>query len=94
MSFVAASGTPHSALIAPWDERQAKSLHPAFTGSAGADYRSGMEQGDPPQTFTFTAGKAGQNAIVCGVPGHDDAGMWDEFDVVDNLAAPQVLVRK
>jgi plastocyanin len=75
VSFVVASGTPHSALIAPWDERQAKSLHPAFTGSAGADYRSGIEQGDPPQTFTFTAGKAGQYAIVCGVPGHDDAGM-------------------
>jgi sulfocyanin len=92
--FTDASSTPHSALIAPWEERQASSFHMAFTGSAGADYKSGIEQGDPPQTFTFPADKAGHYAIVCGVPGHDDLGMWDEFDVVDNLAAPQVLVKK
>lgn len=94
VSFVVDSKTPHSALIVPWDERQANSLHPAFTGSAGADFRSGIEKGDDPQTFLFTADKAGQYAFVCGVPGHDDAGMWDEFDVVDNLAAPQALVKK
>jgi len=94
VSMVDQSQTPHSALIVPWNQRQGGMLQPAFTGSAPADFRSGMEQGDDPLTFTFTAGKAGQYAIVCGVPGHIDAGMWDAFDVVDSLAAPRVLVAK
>ena len=94
VSFVDQSSTPHSALIVPWEERQAGGFPPGFHGSAAADFRSGIEKGDDPQTFSFTVDKAGQYAIVCGVPGHDSAGMWDEFDVVDNLAAPRVLVKK
>jgi sulfocyanin len=94
VSMVDQAETPHSALVVPWSQRQGGSFVPAFTGSAPADFRSGIEKGDDPQTFTFTADKAGQYAIVCGVPGHVDAGMWDAFDVVDKLAAPQVLVTK
>jgi sulfocyanin len=94
VSYIVESSLPHSTLIAPWDERKAGSLSAAFTGSAAADFRSGIEKGDDPQTFSFTADKAGQYAIVCGVPGHDSAGMWDEFDVIDNLAAPRTLVKK
>ena len=94
VSMIDDSNTPHSALIVPWDERQGGPFHAAFAHSAPADFRSGIEKGDDPQKFTFTAEKAGQYAIVCGVPGHVDAGMWDVFDVVDNLAAPQVLVNQ
>ncbi len=92
--FTDASSTPHSALIVPWNERHAAIFHPAFTGSATPDYRSGIEKGDSAQSFSFTADKAGQYALVCGVPGHDDLGMWDSFDVIDNLAAPRVLVKQ
>jgi sulfocyanin len=94
VSMIDESDTPHSALIVPWAQRQSAPFSPAFKGSAPADFRSGIEKGDDPQTFTFTADKAGEYGIVCGVPGHVDAGMWDAFDVVDNLAAPQVLVQK
>jgi sulfocyanin len=93
VSMVDDATTPHSALVVPWDERKAGTLHPAFAGSAGADFRAGIEKGDEPQIFTFHADKAGQYAIVCGVAGHIDLGMWDGFDVIDNLAAPQVLVK-
>jgi len=65
----------------------------AFPGSAAADFRSGIEKGDDPQTFSFIASRAGEYAIVCGVPGHIDAGMWDALEVVDTLSAPQVLVK-
>jgi sulfocyanin len=94
VSMVDESNVPHSALIVPWEERTGGSLRPAFAGSAGADFRSGIEKGDDPQKFTFIADKAGQYAIICGVRGHVDAGMWDVFDVVDNLAAPRVLVKQ
>jgi len=94
VSFTVASSTPHSVLIVPWNERKAAIFHPAFAGAATPDYRSGIERGDPAQGFSFTADKAGEYAIVCGVPGHDDLGMWDTFDVVDNLAAPRVLVKQ
>ena len=93
VSMIDESNTPHSALIVPWKERQAGTLHAAFAGSAPKDFRSGIEKGDDPQKFTFIARKAGKYAIVCGVPGHIDAGMWDAFDVVDNLAAPRVLAK-
>jgi sulfocyanin len=94
VSMIDESNTPHSALIVPWEERQGGALHAAFAHSAPADFRSGIEKGDDPQKFTFTADTAGEYAIVCGVPGHIDAGMWDAFDVVDNLAAPQVLAKQ
>ncbi len=94
VSMVDQAQMPHSAMVVPWAERTGGTLQPAFAGSAPADFRSGIEKGDDPQTFTFTAEKAGEYAIVCGVPGHVDAGMWDALDVVDNLAAPQVLVTK
>ncbi|HVA89140.1 MAG TPA: sulfocyanin-like copper-binding protein, partial [Chloroflexota bacterium] len=33
------------------------------------------------QTLTFTATKVGTYAIVCAVPGHAAAGMWDVLKV-------------
>ena len=84
----------HSALIVPWTEKD-KAGHwgLAFPKAAVADYAAGMEAGDAPQTFKIVADKPGQYGLICGVPGHVAMGMWDEFDVVDALAAPQVLVK-
>ena len=92
---VGSGSMAHSALIVPWTEKAQKSKWTlAFSHSAVADYTSGIEAGDAPQSFTITASKAGQYALICGVPGHIKKGMWDEFDVVDGLTAPQVLVKK
>ncbi len=84
----------HSVLIVPWTEKD-KAGHwgLAFPKAAVADYAAGMEAGDAPQTFKILADKPGRYGLICGVPGHVAMGMWDEFDVVDNLAAPQVLVK-
>ncbi len=87
------SGYKHSALIVPWDQRTAADLKPAFTGSEPSDFKAGVGKGDPDEQFTFTADSAGKYALVCGVPGHDALGMWDEFDVSADLDAPQVFVQ-
>jgi hypothetical protein len=90
---VPSSPVNHSALIVPWSDRGAASFTPAFPGSDPVDFRTGMGKGDGQKEFTFTADRAGQYAVVCGVPGHAKAGMWDEFDVVAGLASPEVLVQ-
>ena len=95
ISLTVGGGTlAHSVLIVPWMEKD-KAGHwgLAFPKAAVADYAAGMEAGDAPQTFAIVADKPGLYGLICGVPGHVAMGMWDEFDVVDNLAAPQVLVK-
>jgi sulfocyanin len=87
------SDTPHSVLVTPWSERTAKTFTPAFPQAETPDYSAGIAKGQLAQHFSFVADKAGQYALVCGVPSHDVAGMWDELDVVSGAAAPEVLVR-
>ncbi len=93
LALVVDSALKHSALVVPWSNRLAASFTPAFQGSDPADFKTGIGKGAPAQEFTFTADKAGQYAVVCGVPGHASAGMWDELDVVTDLASPEVLVQ-
>ncbi len=45
------------------------------------------------QKFSFIADKAGKYAIVCGVPGHDAAGMWDTLVVSDSAATATISTR-
>jgi len=94
VTFTVQGQTAHSAVIVPWSNRSGNSfIQDAFPGSGVTGARSGYTQDDPPQHFTFTASSAGQYAIICAVPGHVDVGMWDEMDVVEGLAAPQVYVK-
>jgi FtsP/CotA-like multicopper oxidase with cupredoxin domain len=84
-----AADLSHSVLVAPWSERiKGSGFTPAFPGAAPADAETGVTSHDPPIRFKFTARAAGTYALLCGVPGHALIGMWDEFDVVDGLAAP------
>jgi sulfocyanin len=79
-TFVNNATTAHSALIVNNSKTfSAKTPAPAFKGAASADYLNGAEKGDPATTFRFTANKAGTYLLICGVPGHDSAGMWDTF---------------
>ena len=41
------------------------------------------------ETITFTAGAAGEYALVCYVPGHATAGMWINFNVEAAAGAAQ-----
>ena len=75
------SSVPHSAVVTPYGKKNATSNFPlAFKGAASPDPTSGITSGKT-QRFTFAASKAGTYALVCGVPGHEAAGMWDVLKV-------------
>lgn len=86
-------GITHSVGIVPWDQKQLGNgqFTPAFGGSVGpADkFGNGVPSGQPIH-YSFTADKAGQYAMVCGVPGHAAGGMWDEFDVDAAAKSPSI----
>jgi hypothetical protein len=52
-------------------------------GGNGGAPRGGFTRPKPgtPMPFSFVANKAGTYMIICGVPGHALAGMWDTFVV-------------
>ena len=70
--------------------RAAASFPPAFRNAASPNAVAGVGRGVK-QPFTFTATKVGTYAIVCAVPGHAAAGMWDTLQVTQGgLASIQV----
>jgi hypothetical protein len=83
----------HSLAIVPWDQKKAHVFTDAFPGSSIPDPKAGIRRSSKPVSFTFVAGSAGQYAMVCEVPGHDELGMWDEFDVVQGSEAPAIFVK-
>ena len=87
----------HSVGFVPWSQRESATgqFTEAFAGSVGPkDKFSNGVPGGQPYDFSFTADKAGQYAMVCGVPGHAAAGMWDEFDVDATATAPAITTDK
>jgi plastocyanin len=66
---------------------------PAFPGAASP----GSQDGLPPRhaaAFSFVATRAGTYRIVCLVPAHEQAGMWDVLDVTHNRLPAVVLLRR
>ncbi len=61
---------------------------PAMTGASTTNPATG--QAKSTQQFSFTASSAGLYIMVCDVPGHADAGMWDHFDVSATAKVPTV----
>jgi len=62
-----------------------------FNGSTVSTPRptSGVPKGHT-QIVRFTATKAGHYFVVCDVPGHAVAGMWDTFTISSSAATPTV----
>ena len=84
VSYTNRAAVPHSVVITPFAKRSLVGNFPlAFPGSASPNAGVGIAKLKVPQVFSFTAGKAGTYAIVCGVPGHAIGGMWDTLKVVD-----------
>jgi sulfocyanin len=72
---------PHSvAFVAYAHKSDVAGYTPAFRGAASPDDADGIMPGTV-QRFSFVANKAGTYAIVCGVSGHEGAGMWDVLKV-------------
>jgi sulfocyanin len=75
------SATPHSALFTQYSKRTSTGTFPlAFKGASSPNATSGIPAGKT-QKFSFVASKVGTYALVCAMPGHDAAGMWDTFKV-------------
>ncbi|MCL6517599.1 sulfocyanin-like copper-binding protein [Alicyclobacillus sp.] len=93
ITFVNQQGqVPHSVGFVQWADRESPSgqFTPAFQGSVGDENQFKMGVTSAGEKFSFVADKAGQYAMVCGVPGHAAAGMWDEFDVDASADAPVI----
>lgn len=84
VSYTNRAAVSHSVVITPFAKHSLVGNFPlAFPGSASPNAGVGVTKLKVPQVFSFTAGKAGTYAIVCGVPGHAVGGMWDTLKVVD-----------
>jgi plastocyanin len=86
VKFINAAVLAHSAVVTAYANRTAASFPPAFPGAVTPNATTGVGQGVR-QTFTFTATKIGTYAIVCAVPGHAAAGMWDVLKVTPGGSA-------
>jgi sulfocyanin len=75
--------TPHNVIFIPYTmPLPGQSVPPAFPGAVSPrpQFRPGAAPGSAkPATFSFVASKAGKYMMICGVPGHALAGMWDTF---------------
>jgi len=92
IAFRNASFTPHSAMVVPFADHERPSFDAslaAFPGAATANPSQGSSKGDE-ETVTFTASRAGTYALVCAVPGHALAGMWDKLEVSAQAKSPSL----
>jgi sulfocyanin len=93
VTFSNAGALPHSVAFTSYASRTAVSgFKPAFPGSASPNDAVGIAKG-PKQKFTFVAKTAGTFAIVCAVPGHVSAGMWDTFKVTKGGKASVTITK-
>jgi sulfocyanin len=65
----------------------------AFKGSHSANPANGVTKGVT-QKFSFVASKAGKYMMICAVPGHAVAGMWDNFVVSATAKTASATVGK
>jgi len=85
-------GTPHNVDIIPYTQPlPGNGLAPAFAGASSPlpQFKPGAPPAGP-QTFSFDATKAGRYMMICGVPGHALAGMWDTFVVSSSAKTASV----
>ncbi|MGH2388675.1 MAG: sulfocyanin-like copper-binding protein [Chloroflexota bacterium] len=84
---------PHSAQVVAFSKTPpTKAVKDAFKGAHSTNLTSGIAKGKV-QKFSFTANKAGNYLIICAVPGHASAGMWDKL-VVSKTAKSASAVTK
>jgi len=65
---------------------------PAFPGAASPGSHYGLSPRRQ-ATFSFLATRTGTYRIVCLVPAHEQAGMWDVLDVTHGRTPAVVLLR-
>ncbi len=83
------SSMSHSCAIV----RGVRGRAPVFAGASSPDAQVGVLPGHT-ATFSFSASKEGSYRIACLVSGHEQAGMWDAFDVTHGRLPAVVLLRR
>lgn len=69
------------------------SVADAFKGASSPDPKDGVTKGVT-QKFSFLATKAGNYQLICAVPGHLVAGMWDNFVVSSKVKTGTITISK
>jgi FtsP/CotA-like multicopper oxidase with cupredoxin domain len=69
----------------------AMSAQPAFRGASVPNPLVGLRRGQT-ASFSFVAARPGPYRLVCLVPGHEEARMWDVLDVVRG-GVPSIAAR-
>ncbi|MBF8379126.1 hypothetical protein IW967_14845 [Alicyclobacillus mali] len=96
IEFENASLMPHSAMVVPYDVRARASFDASILAFPGAETPN-PSQGEPKGSrneIVFTASRVGTYALVCGVPGHALAGMWDRLVVSDQAKQPSLDLQR
>jgi sulfocyanin len=84
----------HSAQIVAYSKTPPTSaVSDAFKGAHTPNPMAGTAKGVK-QTFSFVANKAGTYMLICAVPGHAAAGMWDYFVVSKTAKAASMVLKK
>ncbi len=84
----------HSAQIVAFAKSPPVSTVPdAFKGANSPDPTSGVAKGTT-QKFSFVANKAGTYLLICAVPGHASAGMWDVLVVSKSAKTASIALHK
>jgi sulfocyanin len=94
VTFTNKGALPHSAQIVAFSKRLPVSTVPdAFKGAHSPNPTAGAGKGKT-QKFSFTVNKAGNFLLICAVPGHAPAGMWDNFVVSRTAKSASVVIKK
>jgi sulfocyanin len=81
VTFSNAAPLPHSVQFTTYSKTlPTGGVTDAFKGSHSPNQTNGTTKGVT-QKFSFVASKAGKYMMICAVPGHAAAGMWDTFVV-------------
>ncbi|HWE62622.1 MAG TPA: sulfocyanin-like copper-binding protein [Chloroflexota bacterium] len=84
---------PHSAQIVAGTKAPTSSVSDAFKGAQSPNPTNGTPKGKT-QKFSFKASKAGKYLLICAVPGHAAAGMWDNFVVSSSAKSGSIKTSK
>jgi sulfocyanin len=94
VTFTNNAPLPHSAQFVAYAKTPPTSaVSDAFKGAHTPNPTAGTAKGVK-QTFSFVANKAGTYLLICAVPGHAAAGMWDNFVVSKTAKAASVVLKK
>jgi sulfocyanin len=86
---------PHSAQVVAFSKTPpASSVPDAFKGANSPNPTTTGLMGKATQKFSFTANKAGSYLLICAIPGHAAAGMWDNFVVSKTAKTATAVIKK